>query len=257
MSAPPVPPCPPPPNEGGFSIEAVIVCDKYHDFLRNTLPYNKFLFDRLVVVTSPEDLETQKICEFYHVQLVLTDALQSRWKKFCKGAGINAGLAALSKKNWVVQMDADICLPPQTRILLERACLDKSQIYGIDRFNVRGFKAWQRFRDQPVLQHECDSYIHMNAFPIGTRLMHAHEGGWLPIGFFQLWNPLVSKVLKYPEANENAGHTDTLFSSQWPRAKRAFIPEIVAYHLESMDAGNAKNWAGRQTKAFDMSEPET
>jgi hypothetical protein len=58
---PPVPPCPP--VHKGFFSEAVIICDKYHDFLGKTLPHNKYQFDKLVVVTSYEDKETQRICE--------------------------------------------------------------------------------------------------------------------------------------------------------------------------------------------------
>jgi hypothetical protein len=64
------------------------VCDRYHDFLRCTLPQNKFHFDKMVVVTSPEDREAQRVCEFYRVECVPTDALRSRWKQFCKGAGM-------------------------------------------------------------------------------------------------------------------------------------------------------------------------
>ena len=73
-----------------FKLE-VVVCDRYHDFLRCTLPQNKFHFDKMVVVTSPEDREAQRVCEFYHVECVPTDALRSRWKQFCKGAGIHEG----------------------------------------------------------------------------------------------------------------------------------------------------------------------
>ena len=72
-----------------FKMEAVVVCDRYSDFLRCTLPANKHLFDRIVVVTSAEDRDTQRICEFHHVECIKTDALNSRWNKFCKGAGIN------------------------------------------------------------------------------------------------------------------------------------------------------------------------
>ncbi len=81
-----------------FKIEAVVVCDRYSDFLRCTLPANKHLFDRIVVVTSAEDRDTQRICEFHHVECVQTDALNSRWNKFCKGAGINEGLSRLDRK---------------------------------------------------------------------------------------------------------------------------------------------------------------
>ncbi len=93
-------------------------------FLRCTLPANKHLFDRIVVVTSAEDRDTQRICEFHHVECVKTDALNSRWNQFCKGAGINEGLSRLDRDAWVVHLDADIWLPPQTRLLLQNANLD-------------------------------------------------------------------------------------------------------------------------------------
>lgn len=251
------PPCGPNPQPeppmSDFSLEAVIVCDKYHDFLAQTLPHNKFLFDKIVVVTSHEDKATQKLCEFHHVMCIKTDELQARKGEFHKGKGINEGLLQLNMNGWVVHMDADIYLPPQTRLLLQNANLDPSFIYGIDRFIVRGYEAWARFVSCPKLQHEAETYIHLNnSFPLGTRVMHKHAGGYVPIGFFQLWNPSVSGVKDYPDHDKNAGRGDTLFSLKWPRNKRGFIPEIIAYHLESDDAANASNWSGRVTLPFEL-----
>lgn len=101
-----VPPCPPEPpcQPKPFSCEAVVICDKYHDFLGKTLPHNKYLFNKIVVVTSPEDKQTQRICEHWHVECVKTDALNTRWGKLCKGAGINAGLEKLNLNGWAVHM---------------------------------------------------------------------------------------------------------------------------------------------------------
>lgn len=245
----PNPPAPIPPDPC-FKLEAAIVCDRYHDFLRCTLPHNKFLFDRIVVVTSPEDKETRRLCEFHHVACIPTDALNSRWGKFCKGCGINAGLECLEKGDWVVHMDADIWLPPQTRMLLQRANLAKRMLYGIDRFIVKGYKQWDEFLEAPKLQHEAGAYIHVNAFPLGTRVMQDHAAGYTPLGFFQLWNPSVSGISTYPEQATDAGRTDLLFAMKWPRALRSMIPEIVGYHLESTDAGFGTNWGGRKTAPF-------
>jgi hypothetical protein len=238
------------PSTKPFCMEAVIVCDQYADFLAQTLPHNKFLFDRIVVVTPFEDRKTQRVCEFHHVECVRSDELLSRKGEFHKGKGINAGLAALSLKGWAVHLDADIYLPPQTRLLLQAADLDPAFLYGIDRFNVRGFEAWADFQGLPRLQHENETYIHLGAFPIGTRVMHRQAGGYVPIGFFQMWHPAVSGIRRYPEEHTNAGRGDTIFAQKWPRSRRGFLPEIVAYHLESEDASNAANWNGRTTAPF-------
>jgi hypothetical protein len=247
----PIPVCPSPVEP--FYIEAVVVSDGYSDFLRHTLPHTKFLFDKIVVVTSHEDKKTQRICEWNHVEVVTTDLLETRKGKFCKGKGINVGLDALTKKNWVAHLDGDILLPPQTRIILEKADLDKNFIYGFDRFNVRGVKALDEFLDAPRLQQECNTYIHLNGFPLGTRVMHDFAGGYVPLGFGQIWSPSVSGVYEYPDEHTDAGRGDTVFSQIWPRSKRGFIPEIVAYHLESTDAKNAANWNGRTTAPFSHS----
>jgi hypothetical protein len=248
------PPCPPPKPCGYFKMEAVVVCDQYSDFLRHTLPENKHLFDKIVVVTSYEDKATQKLCEFYHVLCVKTDDLESRKGKFCKACGINVGLEELDRDGWVVHMDADIWLPPQTRLLIAAAKLDPTMLYGIDRFLVRGPENWEKFLEQPTLQHECGAYVHLNAFPLGTRVMQGNADGWIPICFFQLWNPIVSRVWKYPEVGDHAGRTDGLFAMNWPRAKRALIPEVVGYHLESEDAANAINWMGRKSAPFKVTK---
>jgi len=241
------------PLDGNFKLEAVIVCVHYADFLRCTLPHNKQLFDRLVVVTTPEDKETQRICEFYHVECVKSERLQPQKGKFCKGAGINDGLKKLSRDAWVIHLDADIWLPPLTRILLQRAKLNPEMVYGLDRFNIRGWDQWQDFLKWLPLQQEAGAYIHMDKsrLQVGTRFMQEHMGGYLPIGFFQMWCPRISGVHEYPEHNTTAGHTDLLFSNNWPRSRRGFIPEIVAYHLESEDSGYGTNWSGRKTAPFE------
>lgn len=242
--------------DSNFKVEAIVVCDQYSDFLKLTLPTNKYLFDRIVVVTSAEDKKTQRACEHYHVECLPTDVLKSRWKEFHKAEGINEGLAKLKMDGWVCHIDADVYMPPQTRLLLQNANLDKSMIYGIDRFNVRGRIAWDGYLNDPQLQQEAGAYIHMNAFPLGTRVMHGFAGGYVPIGFFQLWNPKVSGIKCYPVQGTHAGRTDTLFAQMWPRAKRSLIPEIVGYHLESTDASNAANWFGRKTLPFTRESDE-
>jgi len=233
-----------------MKIEAVVTCVDYADFLAETMPHNRSLFDKLVVVTAPEDQATQRICEYWHVDCVRTDEFRTRWGEFRKGAAINDGLARLDCTDWLVHMDADIVLPPLARTLLESAALDPSFIYGVDRHMVQGYAPWRQFMTLPALQQENGIFVHTNPFPIGVRVTPRIHGGWLPIGFFQMWNA-VSGRLRYPDTHLDAGRTDMQFAAQWPRNRRALIPEIVAYHLESEPgAPMGVNWNGRRTRAF-------
>src|SRR5262245_13276788 len=163
-----------------MKIEAVVTCVDYSDFLAETLPHNRTLFDRLVVVTAPEDKPTQRVCEYWNVQCVRTDVFETRWGKFAKGAGINAGLRELRRDGWLVHMDADILLPPLTRQLLEAAALDPAFIYGIDRHIVQGACAWRRFMAMPALQQENRIFVHPNPFPMGVRIACGSMNGYVP-----------------------------------------------------------------------------
>jgi len=232
-----------------MKIEAIITCCDYSDFLSEVLPHNRVLFDKTVVVTAPEDSNTRRVCEFWNVTCIPTDVFETRWGKFAKGAGINVGLQALDKDGWVLHLDADMLCPPLTRKLLTEADLDPTMLYGFDRHMCQGSAAWRQFLALPQLQHESNTWIHLDKFPIGTRLM-IERTGYIPLGFAQLWNPAASQVFEYPEQHATAARTDVQFATKWPRAKRALIPEIVMYHLESDDASKASNWSGRTTAPF-------
>lgn len=238
-----------------FKIECIVTCVNYGDFLAESLPSNRALFDKTVVVTAPEDKHTKQVCDYWNVQCIRTDVFESRWDKFNKGKGINIGLNALDKDAWILHMDADIVLPPTTRTLLEAAKLDTTCIYGIDRHIVIGSEPWTDFLTRPKLQQEgwsdyadCGKFVHIHdKFPIGTRV--AHPSGYIPIGFFQLWHA-DSKVFSYPEQHTDAGRGDMLHALKWPRAKRHMIPEIIGYHLESEQSVMGINWQKRTTRPF-------
>jgi hypothetical protein len=240
-----------------FRLEGVSVCVGYSDFLAHTLPLNKHQFDDLIIVTVPEDKDTQRVCRYYDVQCLPTDVIRSRWpKEFHKGKGINEGLQKLSLSGWVVHFDTDVILPPHYRKTVAGADLDRSMIYGCDRIEFKSWADFQRFHGDPALQVDGDYNCFINVsqcFPrqtIGTRVAFFHKGGYLPIGFMQLWNPAGSAIWKYQDGHNDASMEDNLFAMQWPRARRGFLPEVLCYHLESEPAAMAVNWKGRQTKKF-------
>jgi hypothetical protein len=245
-TTPPAAPC-------KVKIECLVTCVGYADFLAVTLPINMNHFDKIVVVTAPHDKDTQRVCDYYGVQVWLTDAFQSQWAgRFCKGAGINQGLNRLDKDAWILHLDADIALPPNFRKVIEAADLDPTMIYGVDRAEFKSFEDWQRFIGAPEPNTQGGGFfchITHHGQLLGTRVAFQHHGGYVPIGFFQLWHA-DSGITKYPEGHTDAGREDSHFPTLWPRRKRALIPEFVVYHLESESAQMAVNWKGRKTKPF-------
>jgi hypothetical protein len=236
-----------------MKIEAITTCVNYADFLAHTLPLNMRHFDRIIVATGPADKQTQRVCDYYGVKTVRTDAFNAQWEgKFCKGCGINAGLEELDKDAWILHLDADVILQPNFRQVIENADLDTTMIYGCDRAEFRSFEDWQRFYGAPEPHTQGNGFfIHIEhtGQQLGTRVQFGHGGGYIPIGFFQLWHA-DSKVFKYPQGHTTAGREDSVFATNWPRRKRALIPEIIAYHLEAEAAPMGVNWKGRQAKPF-------
>lgn len=234
-----------------MKIECVIVCVNYSDFLAHTLPHNKQYFDKLVVVTDTKDHKTKRLCDFYNVYCVQTDVFYSGGDKFNKAKGINAGLACLDKDGWVVHLDADIYLPSLTRDILINAKLTSDCVYGIDRMMCPDYRSWIDFLENPRLTHTAWVYVYPTLFELGIRVALYKSDGYIPIGFFQMWNPRCSGIYSYPQEHDGAARTDMQFAKLFPRERRGFIPELVCIHLESEKQDcMGKNWNGRETKPF-------
>jgi len=232
-------------------IEALSVCVNFHDVLAFTLPANKSHFDRMVVVSDTTDELTKNLCSHHHVELVQTDQFYHSDQAFAKARGLNAGLQRLSRKGWIVHMDADIVLPTRTREILGRLPLDPTCIYGIDRMMCPDFGAYIRYMQNPTQMHTAETFVIPEPFPLGARVAPMQAGKlWMPIGFFQLWNPEGSGIHDYPHDHGTAGRTDMLHAMRWPREKRQLIPELIAIHLEGPIAKGMKNWRGRRMGHF-------
>lgn len=237
-------------------IEAVIVCVNYADFLAHTLPHDLVHFDKIVVVTAPFDTATQRVCEHYGVKCHQTDAMQAQWKgKFHKGAGIAEGLELLDRDAWIVHKDADVVMPPHFRKVVQGAQLDTRMIYGADRAEFKTFEDWERFYQAPEPHTQGGFLTHTSHTGqlLGTRLTFPHSGGYLPIGYFQMWHA-DSGVRTYMQGHGDAGREDCTFATQWPRSRRALIPEVIVYHLESGYEPMAVNWKGRESKPFGVAK---
>ena len=243
-------------------IEAVTVCVNYSDYLTWTIGQNKHIFDNYIVVTSPKDKDTIRLCGDHSVKCIQTDVFAEGHHK---AAGINVGLDNLKRTDWLCHIDADIVLPNKTRKLLHIAKLNPEKIYGIDRQNIKGFETWIRHLSSPtwpVPLYENEIYLHLAKFEPGARVIKTfkepefnHDLGYICPGYFQLWNESPeSKNGKrvYDGIHYDYSRGDMEFCCQWDRDKRELIPEIVCYHLMTDDLVKGSNWKGRTTKRFGL-----
>lgn len=232
-------------------IEGLTVCVGYSDFLAWTLPFARTQFDHLVVVTSSADIATQRLCEYWNVECVITDVFYENGDVFNKGKAVNEGLKHLKKDGWVLHFDADIYLLPRTREVLNLIPLDPKSIYSIDRLNCGRFGDWAEYLSTPESAHGNNGFLDMKVFSKGARLVNLARDGFVNIGFFQLWSPSGSGVNSYPCEHQAADRSDTLFAYNWKREHRHLIPELICIHLESeSSAVMGANWQGRTTPKF-------
>src|SRR5271165_2203072 len=103
-----------------LNLEAVTVCVNYADFLTVAAKHNRGLFDRWVIVTTPDDAETREVCRRFNLETLLTEEGRKDGD-FNKGAMIERGLQHLGADGWRVHLDSDIVLPHNTKQLLEVA----------------------------------------------------------------------------------------------------------------------------------------
>lgn len=238
-----------------MKIEALTIAVNFSDILAHTLPINKNLFDRFIVVTDTKDIKTKELCDFYHVQCIQTDKFYENSSIINKAKGINEGLKHLSKDAWIIHLDADIVLPPKFKSIIQNIEqeLDTKSLYGMDRLMFHSYLEWQKFIENPILQHTGWAYVNSKPFEVGSRLaLYTQKNtGYLPIGFFQMWHK-DSGIFTYPQEHGDIDRSDVLFAKQWNRKNRILLPEILAYHLDSEIAELGKNWKGRKTQLFNL-----
>ena len=98
-----------------MKVEAVSVCVNYSDYLKVSLPINKQILNKIVIVTRSDDYETIKVCKENNVECIATDEFNNHPSGFNKFKGINKGLDKLDKDGWILFLDCDIVLDPLSR----------------------------------------------------------------------------------------------------------------------------------------------
>jgi hypothetical protein len=233
-------------------LEAVTVSVGFDDMLDVTLRENHAHFDNFIVVTAHDDKKTQSVARKYSATIVQTDLFKKNGRGFNKGAAINAGMDFFQFHGWRLHLDSDIVLPDNfRRLLFNHTHLETQCIYGCDRLNVIGRKNIDALLSNPHHQHHHKLLLgeHGVSGTMGHRLV-CDLRGYLPLGFFQLWNARTQKP--YPHSLGNAAHDDMMFSASWPLHCRRHLASVIVYHLCPRPPKVGENWDGnRKTPRLD------
>jgi hypothetical protein len=242
-------------------IEALTVSVGYGDFLAVSAEENRGLFDRHLVVTTPDDAETREVARRWGLELLLVEEA-TRDGKFDKGHLIRRAQRMLAADSWRLHTDADIVYPRHFRDALRVADLDPACIYGFDRVMVKSWQQWKDLRDSGYLAHQWDYHCRVK-FPKGVEVgsrWAASDFGYCPIGWGQLWHGAADEHVSfqhraYPRYHGAASRTDTQMPLQFDRRKRVMVPEVIAVHLESEEREMGANWNGRTSRRFEAPGP--
>jgi hypothetical protein len=115
---------------------------KYSKYLEITLKENKDLFDNILIVTTPEDLETQKICKENGVDFFCTNEFFANGSKFDNNKAFSAALHKLKYKDWIVGTSPDIIFPKDFREKFKLENLDIETMYGTSRVFLPHYQDW-------------------------------------------------------------------------------------------------------------------
>lgn len=96
-----------------LNYHTIIVCVNYVDYLSTVYPYNKNVIENISIVSSYDDIETERFCKTNNLFLHKTDAFYRNGDTFNKAGAINDFLLTnyqnrLKNDEWILFADADI-----------------------------------------------------------------------------------------------------------------------------------------------------
>lgn len=159
--------------------EIVTACVNHAHFLKETLPINKRKVDNVIVITSPTDFETQKVCKDNDVECIKTDLFFKYGAPFNRGLALNEGFRRLKYNSWVLHLDSDIILPKGYENILkeDNEKLQNNTLYGTKRVELSDREEYLNLLKEFALFTQPQ--------PIGEYISNQDQVG---CGFFQLFN---------------------------------------------------------------------
>lgn len=230
--------------------DCVIACTGYDDFLAKTLKHNVGKFNKIIVVTKPNDIKTIECCEVHNIRCIQTQAWEYGGATLNKGRALNVGLDEVSS-DWVCVIDADIIVPKAIRT----GNLDPRVLYSAKR------RMCESFVDYADCELTGITSASIKKFPIDRVPVRRLEDGKLAVwgnphcktsnvagilGYFQMWNRKRYRV-KFPTNFGFAHSYDVRFALHWPEDLRKWL-RMNVLHLGQTHL----NWKGRITSRWDQ-----
>ena len=219
-------------------MNAITCCVGYDDYIEVTLPGMQEHFDRVVVVTTPDDKRTISIAENHGVDVITTRMFTWNGSTFNRGAALEWALSLVGWDGWIALIDADISLPSAA----DFSGMELGTLYGARRRVVTEDETQHRLleyligRSWKLLPTEHDRY-EWNGSTVAF-------GGHLLI--FHTEDPVLAPRPWYPIHWKHTGGSDSDFITKWAPENQKRLPFDVL-HLGSVK----KNWHGRATPRLD------
>lgn len=208
-------------------MKAIVVCVEYDDYLAITLPRMLRHFERIAVITTPEDDRTQNLCASYGATVIChaTEVFTVGGAYFNKGAAIEEGFDIVGRSDWLCVLDADIVLPSQLQLDgLRAGCI-------------------HALRRKYVLDPEnyVDGYPQDNMVTPNNNIM----GGWFQL-FYARDKHLTSWPWYWVTHSTAEGYGPGFRWKHWNQRRHIWLPGYC-FHL----GRESRNWAGRYTPRID------
>lgn len=227
-------------------MNAILCCVDMSDILSITLPYNRRHFDQVVIVTTPQDHNTQEVAVKNNATPFATESFYADGGLFRKYLALEEGLDFMGRKGWLCIMDVDVLWPKKIPV---RANSHKGEIAGsgwVEEFCEPGYLYSPLRRMMIDITKPIPDEGRWREFPL-----HPQTVEWA--GYSQIFHAQ-DAVLGNPPWHDttwlHCGGGDSFFQGKWAR-ERKIRPAWEVLHLG--EAGI--NWLGRTERYRDGSTP--
>jgi hypothetical protein len=229
----------PPTKNNCFSLVGVCVSYNYFDTLQFMLPVNCAHFEKMYLITQPNDLETIEFCKKFENVKVLFYNFKNNNKTFDKFGAINYAQQIMYNEypdSWYMIIDSDIILPNNFIDILSKETLNDKCIYGAIRNNV--FKSSELLNKKQIVNAKD------NVTWVYNNILHWKIKPPSILGCFQLYKKKCFHLNSDKFAN--AGFGDYAFGHD---NFNLFcnLENLLYFHLGE----SGKNWNGKVVSFID------